>query len=298
MKTNRFSDKEPTLLSAIDLKIAKYKWIYWTMFAVLCVLACICIFPILWVFMSAFKDINEFLSIPPTLFPHSFHPEKVVKVWNALSFGKYYYNSFVIIIGNLVCTIFFNGVMGYVLSRLRPKGYHVVFLLVFWTLLIPHSMNMVPLYMSFVKVPLLNINLINTYLPLFIMAAASAYETLLFKNFFDGIPDSYIEAAKIDGCTNLGIFFRIVVPISKPILMVVSIFSVQASWGAFFWPYLTITQPEKQPVSVLLYTLGSGTLSQDQYVIVLMFAIIPVLVLYAVFSKYILGGSNMSGVKG
>ena len=121
----------------------------------------------------------------------------------------YYYNSLVIIIGNLIFCLFFNGILGYVLSRLRPKGYKLAFLMIFWTMLVPHSMNMVPLYMSFVEVPLLKINLINTYLPLFIMAGANAYEALLFKNFFDGIPDSYVEAAKIDGCTNLGIFFKI-----------------------------------------------------------------------------------------
>ena len=297
MKTNRFSKKEPTLLSAIDLKTRRHQVIYWTMFAILCVLSCVCIFPILWVFMSAFKDISEFLSVPPTLFPHSFQPEKVMQVWKSMNFGKYYYNSLVIIIGNLIFCLFFNGILGYVLSRLRPKGYKLAFLMIFWTMLVPHSMNMVPLYMSFVEVPLLKINLINTYLPLFIMAGANAYEALLFKNFFDGIPDAYVEAAKIDGCTNLGIFFKIIVPISKPIVMVVSIFSVQGSWGAFFWPYLTVTEPEKQPVSVLLYTLGTGSLSQDQYVIVLMFAILPVLILFSVFSKYILGGSNMSGVK-
>lgn len=298
MKKSKFNEKEPTLLSSIDLKMTKYRCIYWVMFGILCVLACVCIFPILWVFMSAFKDLQEFLSVPPTLIPHSFHPEKVLKVWKSLSFGKYYYNSLVLIVGNLVCCIFFNGVFGYVISRLKPKGYKLAFLLVFWTMLIPHSMNMVPLYMSFVKVPLIHINITNTFLPMFIMAGANAYETLLFKNFFDGIPDSYIEAAKLDGCTNLGIFFRIIIPISKPILMVVSIFSVQGSWGAFFWPYLTIQEQSRQPVAVLLYTLGSGTLPQDQYVIVLMFAIIPVLIIFSIFSKYILGGSNMSGVKG
>lgn len=299
MKTNRFSEKEPTLLSSIDLKSRKYRFIYWTMFAILCVLACICIFPILWVFMSAFKDLDEFLSVPPTLFPHSFHPEKVLLVWKKLNFGKYYYNSVIIIIGNLLSCLLFNGILGYVLSRLRPKGHRILFMLIFWTMLIPNSMNMVPLYMSFVDMPIFHINMTNTYLPLFIMAGANAYETLLFKSFFDGIPDSYIEAAKIDGCTNLGIFFKIIVPISKPIIMVVSIFSVQASWGMFFWPYLVLSDEAKHPVSVILYSFGTGTsMSQDQYVIVLMFAILPVLILFSVFSKYILGGSNMSGVKG
>lgn len=299
MKTNRFSEKETTLLSSMDLKLTKYKIIYWTMFGILCLLACICIFPILWVFMSAFKDIKEFLRVPPTLFPHSFHPEKVLDVWKSLNFGRYYYNSLMIIFGNLLFCLFFNGVLGYVLSRLRPKGYHILFMMIFWTMLIPTSMNMVPLYMSFVDMPIFHINMTNTYLPLFIMAGANAYETLLFKNFFDGIPDSYIEAAKIDGSTNLGIFFKIIVPISKPIVMVVSIFSVQMSWGSFFWPYLVISDKMKHPVSVILYSFGTGgTMSQDKYVIVLMFAILPVLILFSILSKYILGGSNMSGVKG
>ena len=130
MKTNRFSEKEPTILSAIDLKSTKHQVIYWTMFAILCMISFICVFPILWVFMSAFKDTKEFLSVPPTLFPHSFQPQKLVTVWQSMNFGKYYYNSLLIILGNLISCLFFNGIMGYVLSRLRPKGYKLVFMMV------------------------------------------------------------------------------------------------------------------------------------------------------------------------
>lgn len=293
MKNNKFDSKDSGILSAVDMKDRKNRIIYWIMFAMLCVVACACVLPVLWVFLSAFKDIDEFLSVPPTLLPHSFHPEKIGVVWKKLNFGVYYYNSFLIILGNLAACLVFNGVFGYVLSRLKPKGTKLLYTLVFWTLLMPTSMCMVPLYMSFVK-----LGLMDSFIPLFIMSGANAYETLLFRNFFNGIPESYVEAAKIDGATNLGIFFKIIMPISKPIIMVVSIFSVQMSWGSFFWPYLILTDERKQPVSIALYTLSSGAVTDDQYVIVMMLAILPVLILFSVFSKYIIGGNNMSGVKG
>ncbi len=295
---NSFKEKNTGLLVASDFKTVKYKTIYWLFFAILLIISIVCILPILWVFISAFKDTSEFLSIPPTIIPKSFHPEKVGQVFSKLKFGIYYLNSFKLIIGSLFFCIVVNGLAGYVLSRLKPKGSGVIFTMIFWTMLLPTSLNMIPLFMSFVDVPLFHINLTNSFLPLWLMAGANAFDVLLFRNFFNAIPHAYIEAAKIDGCSNFGIFWRIIVPLSRPILMVVSIFSVQASWGSFFWPYLVLKDTDKYPVSVILYQFNEASLPIDQYMIVMMLSILPVLILFSIFSKYIIDTSNMSGLKG
>ena len=132
------------------------------------------------------------------------------------------------------------------------------------------------------------------------MAGASAFNILLFRNFFNGIPMSYLEAAKMDGCTNLGIFGRIILPLSKPIIMVVTIFSIIGTWGNFMWPYLVLGNTEREPISVMLYNLGSSTsgLLQNEYMLLMMISIIPMILMYALFSKHIMGGLNMSGIKG
>ena len=122
---------------------------------------------------------------------------------------------------------------------------------------------------------------------------------MLFKNFFNGIPISYIEAARIDGCTDFGIFGRIILPLSKPIIVVVAIFCVTGQWGNFMWPYLILGNTEKEPVAVMLYSINQfGALKQNEYMLLLMVSIVPVFIVFAIFSKQIMGGVNMSGLKG
>lgn len=290
--------KEGGLLSSLDLKSPGYKIAYGIIFLIMVVVAVISVFPVIWVLLSAFKDLDEFLQVPPTLLPHSFNPGKILEVWQVVHFGQYYINSVILIIGDIIFSVVINGVAGYVLSRINPKGSHLVFVLIFWTMLIPKTANMIPLFMSFVQIPHTSINITNTYLPMWLMAGANAFNVLLFKNYFANIPMAYIEAAKMDGCTTLGIFARIIAPMSKPIIAVVAIFSVQSAWGQFFWPYLVISDQEKYPVSVILYRLQDADLSVDIYMMVMLFAILPVLVLFSLFSKHIVDGANMSGVKG
>lgn len=289
--------KEPGLLSSNDLKTRKYIALYTFFYLIIILSVVACFSPILWVFLSAFKDTSEFLRVPPTIFPESFQIGKLKEVWQLLDFGRYYLNSLILVAGSLGMTLFLNGIAGYFLALIKPRGYVLVFILMFWTMLMPKMANLVPLYMSFVDVPVFHVNITNSYLPSWLMAGANAFYVLMFKNYFSGIPKAYVEAAKLDGCSNLGIFFRIIVPMSKPIISVVSIFSIQESWGDFFWPSLIVTDPEKYPVAVMLYRLQEANLTEDKYMMVLFLAIIPVLILFLIFSKNIINGANMSGVK-
>ena len=110
-----------------------------------------------------------------------------------------------------------------------------------------------------------------------------------------------IEAARIDGCTNMGIFVRIILPLSKPILVVVSIFSIIGSWSNFFWPYLLLGATDKEPISVLLYNIANSghiKLQDNEIMMSTLLAIVPPMLVYIFLSKHITGGINMSGIKG
>ncbi|MEG1880358.1 MAG: carbohydrate ABC transporter permease, partial [Oscillospiraceae bacterium] len=173
-----------------------------------------------------------------------------------------------------------------------------IFALILWSMMMPTSTSMVPLFMTFLDFPGLG-NLSNTYLPMWIMAGANPFNVLLFKSFFDSIPMPYIEAARIDGCTNLGIFAKIIMPLSKPIIMVVSIFSFTASWDNFLWPYLVLKNTSLYTVSVKLFTMQSVSgISMDLQVVAILFAIIPPAILFIFFQKHIMAGFTLSGVKG
>lgn len=298
MRTTRFSDKTQGLLNFLDLKKSGFKLLYWSMFFILLLISFICLLPTLWVAVSGFKETSEMYAIPPTLLPSSIDLKKVGAVWNKVHVVKYFFNSLALIAGCWAFDVFVNGLAGYVLSRIKPMGSRLIETLVFWSMMLP-GISMVPLYMTFVDVPILHINLVGSYLPIWAMAGANAFNILLFRNFFNSIPMSYLEAARLDGCSDIGIFSRIILPLSKPIIMVVTIFSITATWGNFMWPYLILGNTAKEPVAVMLYRLSGNTSLQDnEYMLLLMISVIPMVIMYAFFSKHIMGGLNMSGLKG
>lgn len=258
MKKNKRQDKNNTVILPVEHKNPTARAFYIAAYTILIILAVICLFPPLWVFFSAFKNINEFLATPPTIIPRSFEPYKVIEAWNEVNFGRAYLNTFYLGAGQLVFDLLFNGLAGYVLSRLKPRGWKLIFMIVTWTMMMPHSMNMVPLYMTFIDMPLIHINLSNTFLPFWIMAGAKPFTILLFKSFFDSIHMSYLEAARMDGCTELGIFFKIILPLSKPIIFSVSLFALNGIWGDFLWPYLILRDENLLPTGVKIYKMGAS----------------------------------------
>ena len=124
--------------------------------------------------------------------------------------------------GSVVFDLIVSGLAGYVLSRLKPKGTKLMLTLIFWIMLMPGTMRTVPLYMEFKSMPLLGINLLETFWPIWLMAGANAFNIILFKNFFDGISESLVEAAWIDGCSDIMLFFKIIIPLSVPVFITVA----------------------------------------------------------------------------
>ena len=266
---SKLSNKNSGAIVFTDLKRPSVKIGYALIIIIMVLCSVICVFPPLWVMVSSLKDIKEFLSIPPTIIPHSFHPEKLVETWNMMNFTSSYLNTLWVAIGSVVCAIVFNGLMGYVLSRLKPAGTVLVFSLMLWTMMLPNTVGLVPLYKH-----IINVKMLNSFIPLWLMRGASAYYVIVFKSFFDSISKEYIEAARIDGCTDLMIFFRIVVPLSKPVIMVITLFTLNGVWSDFLWPYLTLTDKKLFTVMVKLYRMGTNY-SIDKKMIAMTFAIIP-----------------------
>lgn len=296
-----FQNKHTGALTSLELKSPRYRLLYWVMFLLLFLLAMVCLLPILWVLLSSFKTPKEMLTVPATLFPKSIDLHKLVETWNLLSYTQYYINSLAVAAGTVVFSVVCNGLAGFVLSRLKPRGIHLFFLLIIWTMLLPHTMNLVPLFKNMIHFPIFGFNLSNTFWPMWLVAGASAFNVILFKGFFDGIPMSLIEAARLDGCGNLGVFARVVLPLSRPILAVVSIFAVNGAWGDFLLPYLILRTPSHYTVMVQLYTMKtslSSPMSLDIQMMALIFAVIPPLIIFLLFQKHIMTGFSLGGIKG
>lgn len=297
-KVSSFDNRNKGVLRASDMKKIKYKVLYVLMVVFMLFYAAVVFIPSLWMILSGFKDVSEMYAKPPHFFPKQIRLSKFVEVWNQLKFYKYYINTAIMAGGAVVFDVVINGFAGYVLSKLKPRGVKFVYWLVIVLMLLPATMSTVPLYMTFRNFPIGNINLLDSYLPIWIMAAANMFNIVLFKTSFDSISVSLVEAAKIDGATNVGIFFKVILPLSIPVIATVSIFTFNGQFGNFFWPYLLISSNEKTVLGIWLYKVKSSNLTMDYQIMTILFAIIPQLLIFALFNRRIVGGINIGGVKG
>lgn len=297
-KKSGFSNKDVGVLSIMDMRKTRNKVIYWGIFILLFALALICLLPPLWILISSFKTPQELMQIPATLLPVQFDFHKFAEVWDVMDFGKYYLNTILLAAGCVVFSVVFNGITGYVVSCLKPRGSALIATLIIWTMLLPNTLSMVPLFKNMIDFPVLGVNLTNTYWPMWFCAGANAFNILLFKDAFDSLPVSLVEAARLDGCGRLRVFSNIVLPLSKPIIAVVSIFTVNNAWGDFLLPYLVLTDPGKRTVMLQLYDAQTNfSFPLDQQLASIVFAIFPPIIIFFFFQKYIMGGATLGGVK-
>lgn len=294
---SKFYNKNYGIITALDFKQPKVKALYYVILAFVICICLICIVPVIWLFVSCLKDVNEFLAVPPTFWPKEIHPEKILEVWKDLEFGKYFINTGIIILGSLIGTIFLNGLAGFALSRLKPLGSSILFTLIMWTMMMPQTLNLVPLFKNFLNFTIFHFNLTDTNWPMWIISVANCMNILMFKNFFDTIPSSYVEAARIDGASDISIFTKIILPLSRPIIAVIALRVAIANWDMFLWPYLILKTPDKYTVSVMLYYMKS-TFAMDKQVMAAFFSIIPPMIIFILFQKQIVHNDNSAGVKG
>ncbi|MCL2245280.1 MAG: carbohydrate ABC transporter permease [Treponema sp.] len=248
--------------------------------------------PLIWMILSGFKNIREFMAGVKIL-PESWDFASYIATWNQLGFLHYYFNSFLSVSGSVVCAVFFNGLLGYVLSKVKPAGSKIVYGLILWSLLIPATTSLVPLFINIVR-----LKLVGTFIPLWLSIGANAFFVVLFKNFFDDLPQSLIEAAQIDGAKNFTIFMRIAVPLSKPIIVVIIIYAINAAWSDFLLPYLVLGGSEFETVMVRLFSFRMSRSNEVAIIRALVFSIIPPIILFLIFQKQIAGMALHSGIKG
>ncbi len=302
---SKFDNKQTGLLTSADLKTKKGRAIYWMFFALLMIACIVSVLPALWTILTAFKETQEIYS-GFTLFPKDMSPanlwRRISESWAQLQLMDSFVNTIVMSIGQLAATLIVCGFGGYVLSKLKPKGSRFVFVLVVWTMMMPGQIRMVPNYISMLHFPFaydigIGANLLDTYWPMWLGAAANAFNLILFKNAFDALSNTYVEAAKLDGCSNYGVFFRIMLPLSMPTMIFVAIGTLGSAWSEFFTPLLYLDDHVVTPLKI--YRLQSDTsIQMNTRFMGLIFSSVPPFLIFFIFQKHILGGINVGGVKG
>src|SRR5262245_16930939 len=287
-----------TLVSHAQLTRGRGKVIYWTLLIlVVAGFTLVFIGPLYWMVTGALKSGQEIAQTPPTLFPK--HPDAAnyVDAWNRLNLAKLLFNTAYYAFGALLFQLVLDTAAAYALSKLRPMFGNVILGMMLATLMIPAMVLIIPQYVTVIDLPIIHISLLDSPFAIWLPTVANAFNIFLLKRFFDSIPDDIMAAATVDGATPLRILWSIILPMSRPILGVVSIFAVTAVWKDFLWPKLVMPSPETRTVSVGIYAFAGGT-SMNVVVAAAVIAAIPTIVFFLIFQKSIMSGLTTGSLKG
>lgn len=265
------------------------------MYGLLSAIALVMLLPLLWLTSTAFKGSAENLfQFPPQFLPQSPTLGNFIKVWQTNPFGRYFFNSSLIAIVTVILNLIFCSLAAYPLARLNFKGREVLFSLIVSTILIPFQIVMIPLYILTVQ-----LGLTNSYIGAIFPSVASAFGIFLMRQAFQTVPKELEEAARMDGCTELGIWWHIMIPSVRPALVTLAIFVFIGSWSDFLWPLLILDRPEYYTLPLGVARLA-GSFSLDWRLIAAgsVISIVPVILFFVAAQRYIVPSETSSGVKG
>jgi len=254
--------------------------------------------PIVWLAKSAITPTQDTLRTPMSLFPHGVDWANLSTAWTRVQIDHYFLNTVIIAAGSWFVQLLVATTAGYALSVLRPRYGKAITGLVLGTLFVPSIVLLVPLYLTVLDPPFIGQSLLNTFWAVWLPAGASAFNVMLAKRFFDNLPREVFEAARVDGAGPFRLFWSIVLPMSRPIIGVLSIFAIIASWKDFLWPMLVLPNPALQPLSVRLPAL-QRFIELDLFLAALAISTIIPVALFIVFQRMFLRGAGFGGaVKG
>jgi multiple sugar transport system permease protein len=249
--------------------------------------------PVLWLAKAAVTPTQDTLREPLAIFPHGIDLANLATAWTRVDIDRHFLNTVVMAAGSWLVQLVVATTAGYALAVLRPRYGKLVTGVVLATLFVPSIVLLVPLYLTVVDAAM-----INTFWAVWLPAGANAFNVLLAKRFFDNLPGEIFEAARIDGAGPFRVFWSVLLPMSRPILGVVSVFAFVAAWKDFLWPLLVLPDPAMQPLSVRLPTLANAIELDVLLAALTISALIPV-VLFLVFQRTFLRTAGLGGaIKG
>ncbi len=263
---------------------------------ILILIASILLFPILWLLSTAIKSPEEnVFQYPPSFIPQ--HPtlDNLITVWQSNDFGNYLWNSTIIAFLTVLFNLVFCSLAAYPLARLKFPGRNLITALIVSTIMIPFQIVMIPLYMITLK-----LGLINSYLGMILPNIASAFGIFLLKQAMEGVPEELSEAGRLDGCTELGIWWSIIIPAIRPALVTLAIFVFIGAWSDFLWPLIILQDEQYYTLPLGVNKLASGAFGTNWRLVAsgAVISILPVLTLFLLVQRYIVPTDVSSGVKG
>lgn len=252
------------------------------------------VFPFLWMIFTSFKTNGEAMRIPPTVLPEQWVTTAYTEILNALPFATVYMNTIISTVVTTAVQVAFCAMAAYAFARIEFPFRNAIFVLILSVLMVPGQIFLIPQYLIIMK-----LGLLDTIPALFLPNLFSAFGTFLLRQFFMSLPKELEEAALLDGCNRYQIFGKIMLPLVKPGIVSLVIFTAKFAWNDFMWPLIVNTTPSKMTLGPALSTLrGQYTTQYPMQMAGAVMAVIPLVVLFFIFQKQFIEGVAQSGIKG
>jgi multiple sugar transport system permease protein len=265
------------------------------LYLLLVICAVVFVVPVFWMFSSSFKSLENTLTVKIRWFPEKLHFENYTEIWGAESFEIFFANSLIVAVAVTSATLFLASLTGYGLSKFVFPGKRIIFVFIMSTMMVPFQVIVVPLFII-----VRSLGWVNTYRGLIIPAALTGFGVFFMKQYIQTVSNEYIDAARIDGCGEFGIFLRIILPLSKPALASLGILTFLGSWNNLLWPLIVVNSEKLKTLP-----LGLTKIMQSQYGVkynMLMsgavIASLPMIVIFLIFQRGFVRGITLGGLKG
>lgn len=250
--------------------------------------------PLAWLLLSSVKPGSELFSYPLTILPETWQFSNFIDAWQRLDFFKYFQNTFFVATISTVLTIFISATCGYALAKYDYKWLKFFFLCMLATTMIPTEVVMNPTF-----VVIRELGLYDSLAGIILPTINTATGIFMFRQFFSTVPDDMLESARIDGASEGRIFFSIMFPLARPIVITLAIFSFQWRWNDYIWPLIVLNDQNKFTLQVALRSIvGAEYINWTMLLSASVLSIIPMVILFLVFQRYIIGSDSSSGLKG
>ncbi|KRG42480.1 sugar ABC transporter permease [Stenotrophomonas panacihumi] len=275
-------------------EIGQSRWNAWLVNGGLLLLALIAVGPLLWMASVSFMPTGEASTFPPPLLPSKWTTANYHELFERTGMASHFANSLGVSLAITLGSLLVNTLAGYAFAKLRFVGRERIFQVLLAALVIPAQVAMLPLFLLMKQ-----LHLVNSYGGVILPALASVFGIFLVRQYARGIPDELLEAARIDGASEMRIFFQIVLPMLKPVLVTLTIFTFMGAWNDFMWPLIVLTDQEHYTLPVALASLSREHIMDVELMMAgAVITVIPVLLLFLALQRYYIQGLLLGSVKG
>jgi alpha-1,4-digalacturonate transport system permease protein len=260
---------------------------------VLWLLVVVFLFPVLWFLLSSFKPGSELFSLPLSILPDRWTLSGYSTAWNRFDFRQYFVNTTIVAVVTTALTVFVSAMTGYAFAKYKSWWLKAFFICILATTMLPTEVIM-PSSFAVVR----DIGLYDTLAGIIVPSIVTATGIFMFRQYFSTVPDELLEAARIDGVGEFNIFLRIMLPLAKPIIVVLAIFSFQWRWNDYIWPLLILRDPQRYTLQVALRSIvGADNIDWSVLLSASVISLVPMVVLFAIFQRQIMSADINSGLK-